>query len=55
MDIIKNKGSPEDKMRLFLVWYLSLDAELPAADFSEYVQALREAACDVRPIEFVKR
>lgn len=55
MDLINNKGSPEDKMRMFLVWYLSLDGELSSEELGDYEKALHIAACDTRPIEFIKR
>ena len=55
MEIIRNKGSPEDKLRLFLVFYLSLDNDLPKEDMLEYETALRNAGCSTASIEYVKR
>ncbi len=55
MDIFKTKGSPEDKVRLFLVFYLSQEAEMSKEESQEYEKALQAAGCDNRPLEFAKR
>ncbi|KAJ9049245.1 Vesicle trafficking between the ER and Golgi, variant 2 [Entomophthora muscae] len=43
---------PEDKMRLFLVYYLSHPA---TTDVSSFQEALAQAGCDLAPLEAIKR
>ncbi|KAL7752749.1 Vesicle trafficking between the ER and Golgi [Sorochytrium milnesiophthora] len=47
-------GNADDKLRLFLVYYLSVD-NVPAADLEEYSAALTKAGCDVSAISYIKR
>ena len=51
------KGSePTDKLRLFLIWFLSTETELNRADMSQFEEALtRLGVQDVSPIAYVKQ
>ncbi|KAB8265049.1 Sec1-like protein [Aspergillus pseudonomiae] len=51
------KGSePTDKLRLFLIWFLSTETELNRADMSQFEEALaRVGVQDVSPIAYVKQ
>ncbi|KAK9343548.1 Sec1-like protein [Lipomyces starkeyi] len=49
------RKSPEDKLRLFLIYYISLDTTISAADMAEYEHALVAAGCDVSPLAYIKR
>ncbi|ORX84001.1 Sec1-like protein [Basidiobolus meristosporus CBS 931.73] len=45
---------PEDKMRLFLIYYLSVE-KISQEDMSEYEAALESAECDMKPLHYLKR
>lgn len=45
---------PEDTMRLFLIYYLSVE-EIKKADIQEYEAALVAAGCDLAPLTAVKK
>lgn len=45
---------PEDKIRLFLIYYLSVE-EMKWGDMSEYETNLTEAGCDITPLTAVKK
>ncbi|KAE8354703.1 Sec1-like protein [Aspergillus coremiiformis] len=51
------KGSePTDKLRLFLIWFLSTETELTRADMSQFEEALtRVGVQDVSPITYVRQ
>ncbi|KAF7617085.1 hypothetical protein AFLA_005133 [Aspergillus flavus NRRL3357] len=51
------KGSePTDKLRLFLIWFLSTETELNRADMGQFEEALtRVGVQDVSPIAYVKQ
>lgn len=49
------KTNPEDKMRLFLIYYLSTVDEIPKDDMEAYTTALSEAGCDMEPLEYIKK
>lgn len=45
---------PEDKLRLFLIYYLSVE-EIKRFDMQEYETALTDAGCDLAPLHAVKK
>lgn len=48
------KKNPEDKMRLFLIYYLSTVEEIPKDDMEAYEKALSEAGCDMEPLNYIR-
>ncbi|KAG0039770.1 Vesicle trafficking between the ER and Golgi [Podila clonocystis] len=48
------KKVPEDKMRLFLIYYLSVQEDIPNEVMAEYEDALAKAGCDMAPLRYVK-
>eukprot|EP00096_Caligus_rogercresseyi_P009495 TRINITY_DN3238_c0_g1_i2.p1 TRINITY_DN3238_c0_g1~~TRINITY_DN3238_c0_g1_i2.p1 ORF type:complete len:503 (-),score=165.64 TRINITY_DN3238_c0_g1_i2:55-1563(-) len=48
-------GTPEDKIRLFLIYYLCSGEELPDSDFDKYTNVLTEMGCDITPLAYLKR
>ncbi|KAF3845469.1 hypothetical protein F7725_008632 [Dissostichus mawsoni] len=52
LDIISDPdaGTPEDKMRLFLIYYITAP-QVP----SEYKTALLDAGCDLSPLNYIKQ
>lgn len=55
IDLIKDpdSGTPDDKLRLFLVYYLSHD--LSDSDYQQYVTELTNAGCNMSPVEYIRR
>ncbi|KAI9480294.1 MAG: Sec1-like protein [Benjaminiella poitrasii] len=49
------KKEPEDKIRLFLIYYLSTVEEIPKEDMEAYENALSEAGCDMEPLNYIKK
>lgn len=49
-----SERKPEDKLRLFLIYYLSVE-EIKKADMQEYEASLVEAGCDTTPLTAVKK
>ncbi|KAJ3343785.1 Vesicle trafficking between the ER and Golgi [Gonapodya sp. JEL0774] len=54
LDAIKSKGSADDKMRFFLIWYLSTEG-IGSEDVAELESALEAAGCDMMPLKYVHR
>ncbi|KAG9291999.1 hypothetical protein G9A89_017898 [Geosiphon pyriformis] len=56
LDALKDpeKKSSQDKLRLFIIFYLSVD-EVTREDMSDYEAALREAGCNLAALEYVKK
>ena len=46
-------GTPEDKMRLFLIYYISQSTS--AEQFDQFEEALQNAGCDMDAIKYIKR
>nr|CAD7606121.1 unnamed protein product [Timema genevievae] len=68
MDLLTDSeaGNPEDKMRLFIIYYLCSHSmaevsaclasdEAARADFDRYAAALQNSGCDLQPLTFIKR
>ncbi|KAI8883816.1 Sec1-like protein [Backusella circina FSU 941] len=49
------KKNPQDKMRLFLIYYLSTVEEIPKDDMDAYEKALEQAGCDMEPLNYIKK
>ncbi|KAI9019245.1 Sec1-like protein [Phycomyces nitens] len=49
------KKDPEDKMRLFLIYYLSTVEEVSKEDMEQYESALEAAGCDLGPLKYIKK
>ncbi|CAG8455710.1 11084_t:CDS:2 [Diversispora eburnea] len=56
LDAIRDpeKKSPEDKLRFFIIYYLSMD-EITKEDMAEYEEALRSSGCDLAALNYVKK
>lgn len=58
MDIVKDgdKGSVAgDKLRLFIIWFLSTEQELSRADFEGFGKALEEAGADTSCLAYIRQ
>ncbi|ORX55144.1 Sec1-like protein [Hesseltinella vesiculosa] len=49
------KTNPEDKMRLFLIYYLSTVDEIPPEDMDAYKKALEHAGCNMAPLKYIEK
>ncbi|KAI8388355.1 Sec1-like protein [Radiomyces spectabilis] len=49
------KKNPSDKMRLFLIYYLSTVEEISKEDMENYEKALQDAGCDLAPLHYIKK
>ncbi|XP_071453689.1 protein sly1 homolog isoform X2 [Hetaerina americana] len=49
-----DSSTPEDKMRLFLVFYICAPS-VSEAEFDRYAAALQNAGCDLSPLNYIKR
>lgn len=49
-----NAGTPEDKMRLFIIYYIC-SMHISESDLNRYEAVLTEAGCDLTPIPYIKR
>lgn len=47
-------GQPEDKMRLFIIYYICTPA-VPEGEFAKFEQVLRDLGCDLSPLPYLKR
>ncbi|XP_077421344.1 sec1 family domain-containing protein 1 [Vanacampus margaritifer] len=57
LDIISDPdaGTPEDKMRLFLIFYITAQQPPSESDLEQYQTALRDAGCDLSPLNYIKQ
>ncbi|XP_053291002.1 sec1 family domain-containing protein 1 [Pleuronectes platessa] len=57
LDIISDPdaGTPEDKMRLFLIYYITAPQAPPESDLEQYKTALLDTGCDLSPLNYIKQ
>ncbi|XP_030070541.1 sec1 family domain-containing protein 1 isoform X2 [Microcaecilia unicolor] len=48
-------GTPEDKMRLFLIYYITSVQPPSEMDLEQYKKALTDAGCNLAPLNYVKQ
>ncbi|RXM92337.1 Sec1 family domain-containing protein 1 [Acipenser ruthenus] len=48
-------GTPEDKMRLFLIYYISSLQPPSEFDLEQYKKALTDAGCNLSPLNYIKQ
>lgn len=52
----ENKGNePNDKLRLFIIWYLSTEQDVSRADMEKFEETLRTAGADTSSLAYVKQ
>lgn len=56
IDILKDPefGQPEDKMRLFIIYYIC-SPNMSDSEFSKYESILQEMGCDLTPLPYLQR
>ncbi|KAI9766577.1 MAG: Vesicle trafficking between the ER and Golgi [Candelina submexicana] len=58
LDLLKDEGKgkePLDKLRLFIIWFLSTEQEVSRAEMERFEEALRTAGADTTALVYVKR
>lgn len=51
-----DKGKePLDKLRIFIIWFLSTEQDVSRADMDKFEDALRNAGVDITPLTYVRR
>lgn len=57
LDIISDPdaGTPEDKMRLFLIYFITAPQPPSESDLEQYKKALTDAGCDLSPLNYIKQ
>uniref|UniRef100_A0A8C5WJT9 Sec1 family domain-containing protein 1 n=1 Tax=Leptobrachium leishanense TaxID=445787 RepID=A0A8C5WJT9_9ANUR len=57
LDIISDPdaGTPEDKMRLFLIYYITSATVPSETDVEQYKKALEDANCNLAPLNYIKQ
>lgn len=51
-----DKGKdPLDKLRIFVIWFLSTEQDVSRADMDRYEEALRKIGVDTAPLAYIKR
>ncbi|XP_032882879.1 sec1 family domain-containing protein 1 isoform X1 [Amblyraja radiata] len=48
-------GTPEDKMRLFIIYYISSPQPPSEVDLEQYKKSLTDAGCNLDPLNYIKR
>lgn len=49
------KKDPTDKLRLFLIYYLTITEEIPKDDMADYEKALAAAGCQLEALNYIKK
>ncbi|KAM0718923.1 hypothetical protein Q7P37_005995 [Cladosporium fusiforme] len=58
LELIKDgdKGKePADKLRIFIIWFLSTEQEVTRADIERFEEALRSTGVDTLPLTYIRR
>lgn len=57
LDIIKDKekGSAIDKLRLFIVWFLSTETDIPRAEWQQFEEALMAAGVEGGCLPYIRQ
>ncbi|KAK5117004.1 hypothetical protein LTR62_006725 [Meristemomyces frigidus] len=51
-----DKGNqPLDKLRLFIIWFLSTEQEVSRADMERFEETLKQASIDTLPLAYIRR
>ncbi|KAK3113694.1 Vesicle trafficking between the ER and Golgi [Teratosphaeriaceae sp. CCFEE 6253] len=51
-----DKGTePRDKLRLFIIWFLSTEQEVSRADVERFEEALKKTGVDTTPLTYIRR
>lgn len=48
-------NEPLDKLRIFIIWFLSTEAELSRTDMEQFEEALKKQGVDTLPLTYIRR
>lgn len=58
LELLKDpeKGNePQDKLRLFIIWFLSTEQEVSRADMEKFEEALKATEVDIAPLTYIRK
>ena len=58
LDLIsdKDKGNnPADKLRLFIIWFLSIDQDINSNEWQQFLDALSATGVDVTCLPYIRQ
>ncbi|KAI9755277.1 MAG: Splicing factor [Chaenotheca gracillima] len=58
LELLNDEGKgkePLDKVRLFIIWFLSTEQDVSRAEMDRFEEALKKAGADTTPLAYVKR
>lgn len=58
LELIRNEdqgSEPMDRLRLFIIWFLTYEQDLTADEMKRFEEALREKGANTVPLDFIKR
>ena len=58
LELLKDEAKgrePLDKLRLFIIWFLSCEQDVPRTDMERFEEALTAAGADIAALAYVKR
>lgn len=57
LEMIKteDKGQPADKLRLFVIWFLSTEQDVSRQEWAQFEEALEAAGCDKTSLAYIRQ
>lgn len=57
LELIKtaDKGQPADKLRLFIIWFLSTEQDVSRPEWTQFEEALAAAGCDKTSLAYIRQ
>ncbi|KAK4219581.1 Sec1-like protein [Rhypophila decipiens] len=55
LELIKGDGKPGDKLRFFIIWYLSTEQDVTRQEWLHFDEALKEAGCDTTCLTYIRQ
>jgi len=57
LELIKtgNKGKPADKLRLFIIWFLSTEQDVSRQEWAQFEEALTAQGCDKTCLSYIRQ
>ncbi|KAK5662733.1 hypothetical protein OQA88_6140 [Cercophora sp. LCS_1] len=57
LELIKtgDKGKPTDKLRLFIIWFLSTEQDVSRQEWAQFEEALSTAECDTACLSYIRQ
>lgn len=50
-----DKGKPADKLRLFIIWFLSTEQDVSRQEWAQFEEALTAAGCDGVCLSYIRQ